>query len=356
MHGQERRAHGTGSHDRLREGADPSPERTNGHAETWSAATGSSSIETDSQPSRAWAQRGAKGQPAGKLAHVGRLTGDRPQLAAGRAAVDAGHGREQRLRVRVLGSREEVADGATSTMRPAYITATRSHVWAITPMSWETSMMDMPVSSRISRRRTRIWSWIVTSRAVVGSSASSSRGRPRNRDGDHHPLAHPAAELVRVGPQAPLGRRDADARRAARPPACGRRRAPCRRARVSTSIDLVADGEDRVERAHRVLEDHRDLTAADPAQLALAQLRARSRPSSRIPPPSTAPGSGTSPTTARQVTLFPDPDSPTSPRISPAPTLEADTSVRPRATPDSVGNPTVEPPRWPSSGASLISR
>ena len=34
--------------------------------------------------------------------------------------------------------------------------------------------------------------------------------------------------------------------------------------------DLVADGEDRVERAHRVLEDHGELTAADPAQLALA--------------------------------------------------------------------------------------
>ena len=72
-------------------------------------------------------------------------------------------------------------------MRPAYITATRSQVWAITPMSCETSTMDIPVSSRISRRRTRIWSWIVTSSAVVGSSASSSRGRPEHRDARSSP-------------------------------------------------------------------------------------------------------------------------------------------------------------------------
>ena len=39
---------------------------------------------------------------------------------------------------------------------------------------------------------------MVTSSAVVGSSAMSSWGRMQ-RHGDHHPLAHPARELVRVG-------------------------------------------------------------------------------------------------------------------------------------------------------------
>jgi hypothetical protein len=35
--------------------------------------------------------------------------------------------------------------------------------------------------------------------------------------------------------------------------------------------DLVADREDRVERRHRLLEDHRDPVAADRAQLALGE-------------------------------------------------------------------------------------
>ena len=34
----------------------------------------------------------------------------------------------------------------------------------------------MPVSSRRLRMRSRIWAWIVTSSAVVGSSAISSSG------------------------------------------------------------------------------------------------------------------------------------------------------------------------------------
>ena len=46
--------------------------------------------------------------------------------------------------------------------------------------------------------RRRICAWMVTSRAVVGSSASSSLGLQRERDGDHHALAHAAGELVRV--------------------------------------------------------------------------------------------------------------------------------------------------------------
>src|SRR5215210_4425027 len=36
--------------------------------------------------------------------------------------------------------------------------------------------------------------------------------------------------------------------------------------------DLVADGEDGVQRRHRLLEDHRDVVAADPLQLRLLEL------------------------------------------------------------------------------------
>ncbi len=38
------------------------------------------------------------------------------------------------------------------------------------------STTAIPVSSRRVRMRSRIWAWIVTSRAVVGSSAMSSSG------------------------------------------------------------------------------------------------------------------------------------------------------------------------------------
>ena len=37
--------------------------------------------------------------------------------------------------------------------------------------------------------------------------------------------------------------------------------------------DLAADGEDRIERGHRLLEDHRDPRAANRAHLGLAQIQ-----------------------------------------------------------------------------------
>src|SRR5947208_3613876 len=61
-------------------------------------------------------------------------------------------------------------------MRPAYITAMRSHVAATTPRSWVTNTALILNLSRRSRMSLRIWSWMVTSSAVVGSSASSSFG------------------------------------------------------------------------------------------------------------------------------------------------------------------------------------
>ena len=58
-----------------------------------------------------------------------------------------------------------------STIRPAYITATRSQSLATMPRSWVTKMSARFVSRWISRSRPRYWAWIVTSSDVVGSSA-----------------------------------------------------------------------------------------------------------------------------------------------------------------------------------------
>ena len=66
--------------------------------------------------------------------------------------------------------------GPDSTRRPAYITATRSHMLATMPKSWVMKMMESPVSSWMSRSRRRYWDWMVTSSAVVGSSAMSRCG------------------------------------------------------------------------------------------------------------------------------------------------------------------------------------
>ena len=102
----------------------------------------------------------------------------------------------------------------------------------------------------------RIWAWIVTSSAVVGSSAMSSFGFGRQRHGDHHALAHAARQLVRVlawrarlASGMPTRREHLDR--------------PVQASRGSTGGvqldrlgDLVADGVDRVERGHRLLEDH----------------------------------------------------------------------------------------------------
>ena len=51
---------------------------------------------------------------------------------------------------------------------------------------------------------------MVTSSAVVGSSAMISFGLQASADRDHHALAHAAGELVRILLEPPLGIGDAD--------------------------------------------------------------------------------------------------------------------------------------------------
>ncbi len=63
-----------------------------------------------------------------------------------------------------------------SMTRPAYMTTARSARPAMTPRSWVTRITAMPSRLRRSSISSRICFWIVTSSAVVGSSAISSRG------------------------------------------------------------------------------------------------------------------------------------------------------------------------------------
>ena len=78
--------------------------------------------------------------------------------------------------------------------------------------------------------------------------------------------------------------------------------------------DLVADGEDRVEAGHRVLEHEADLAAAELAQLVAADIVRTSRPVEDRPADAPRPaGVGNSPISDIIVTDLPDPLSPTTP-------------------------------------------
>ena len=66
---------------------------------------------------------------------------------------------------------------ASSTFLPAYITITRCAVCATTPRSCVIRISPVPSSFCRSRISARICAWMVTSSAVVGSSAISSAGR-----------------------------------------------------------------------------------------------------------------------------------------------------------------------------------
>ena len=120
-------------------------------------------------------------------------------------------------------------------------------------------MPNSRLRSRISRSTCAC---TVTSSAVVGSSAMSSL-RPRGeRHRDHRALAHAAREVVRIEVDGLRRRRDADAREHV--DGDGARLTAIRRAVQAHHLDdLVADGVERRERAHGLLEDHRADATAD---------------------------------------------------------------------------------------------
>ena len=89
----------------------------------------------------------------------------------------------------------------------------------------------------------------------------------RDRHRDHRALPHAARELVRVLRVAPRRVRDADELEQLDHPLphlVALQLRPVGRDRLR---ELVADSEHRIERGHRILEDHRDVVAANLTQL-----------------------------------------------------------------------------------------
>ena len=121
-------------------------------------------------------QRGLKVHPEGRS--VG--SGGSPSSPLGRIRYDSSPmvGKAA-ARARVYGClalKKTSSAGPSSTTRPAYITASRSQTAVSTDRSWVMNSMVSPRSARSPASRASTWAWTIRSRAVVGSSATSSSG------------------------------------------------------------------------------------------------------------------------------------------------------------------------------------
>ena len=115
-------------------------------------------------------QRAANGQPRGSAVS----DGGRPSSGTSRsvpAVCMFGTERSSPIVYGMCGAAKTSVVVPFSTSLPAYITAIRSAWPATTPRSWVISTTAAPVSSLAFSSTSRIWAWIVTSSAVVGSSA-----------------------------------------------------------------------------------------------------------------------------------------------------------------------------------------
>ena len=76
-----------------------------------------------------------------------------------------------------FGARKISSTLPVSTASPRYITSTRSAISATTPISWVIKITPIAISFCRTAISCKICAWIVTSSAVVGSSAISTAGR-----------------------------------------------------------------------------------------------------------------------------------------------------------------------------------
>ena len=215
------------------------------------------------------------------------------------------HGRDraqQRPRVGVLRRGEDVRRPARIRRRGRDTSPPRRcAISAITPMSWVIRMIARPRLACNSRSRSRICACVVTSSAVVGSSAIRMRGS--------HASAMAIITRWRRPPESWNGYSSTRRAGCGTPTMSSSSIARARAARRSSVHvqpdrldDLVADGVGLAERGHRLLEHQRDLAAADGAVARRCRAPAwpgrPPRPSgvrSRISPATTRPGRSTMP-------------------------------------------------------------
>ena len=209
-------------------------------------------------------------------------------------------------------------------------------------------MIAVPSSSRRFRSRSRICAWIVTSSAVVGSSAMS-------RSGSH---ARAMAIMIRwaMPPESSCGYERSRRSGSGMPTSCSsssaRFRASFRRMpRWISSVSPIC----RPTSQTGFNDDvgcWKIMASCWPRieRIWSARSLSRSRPSNVTVPASIRPGGGTRRMIDSEVTLLPQPDSPTRPMISPRSTLNEMPSTA-RTTPSRVAND-VRRPETSRSGRS----
>ena len=130
-----------------------------------------------SRRARSGAGSGARtGSPRREREERGRRARDRGEPARRAAGRRAGSSRAAPRCTDAAVSRKTADFGPSSTTLPAYITTIRSARSATTPMSWVMRRIEEPYSRWRRFISSRICAWIVTSSAVVGSSAIRSDG------------------------------------------------------------------------------------------------------------------------------------------------------------------------------------
>ena len=181
--------------------------------------------------------------------------------------------------------------------------------------------MDMPRSRFRRRSSSSIWAWMVTSRAVVGSSASRSFGRGRMAAAIMARCSMPPDSSWGYFRYTSSASGRSTSRRACR--ASSRRfpggRSVCTRRHSSTWGPMRMVGSMALIGSWNTTQMSRPWMLRRVSPL----LVSRSRPSSRICPRNDACSGRSRPEIIMAVTVLPLPDSPTSPTISPSPTVRS---------------------------------
>ena len=197
------------------------------------------------------------------------VDGDHRRTGIGDGRIALRLGREQVARVAVLRIAEDAGDIATlddlalghhahgvgEMADDAEVVGDEQHGHAAPLLHILEEREDLRLHGDVERRR-----------GLVGDQQVRLVG---DGHGDHHALALAARELVGIVVEARLGIGQADdVEQPQRLGAGGGFAEPAMR--DDDLAHLLLDGVERIERTHRLLKDHRDVVAANAAQLALA--------------------------------------------------------------------------------------
>ena len=257
-----------------------------------------------------------------RIRQVGHLALDDLQRCRDAARPSAGR-RGALACTGAAGPRRSPQPGRSRPAAPRTSRPTRSASWATTPRSWAISRIPVPWRSRRDLSRLRICAWIVTSRAVVGSSARRSAGllamaaaiTTRCR---MPPLKRWGASPYRCsGAGMPTSASSSRARaRAVRPSA------PCARTVAAIWSPMEKLGSSDVSGSWNTMP----MALPRSSRSAGSERPTRSR-SRNLMLPATSAAGGRRPRIASAVVDLPHPDSPTSATISPGRTSNETSST-----------------------------